>query len=87
MPLLGRFALIFAVSLALEGSQYILAVGSFDITDLITNTAGGIVGIGVYLIGRTLLRDKVKAERIIAVLVNLITVLLVGGTALILSLN
>ena len=87
MPLLGRFALIFAVSLALEGSQYILAVGSFDITDLITNTAGGIVGIGVYLIGRTLLRDKVKAERIIAVLVNLITVLLVGGAALILSVN
>lgn len=87
IPFWGKAALIFAVSLALEGSQYVLAVGSFDITDLITNTAGGIVGIGVYLIGRTLLRDKVKAERIIAVLVNLITVLLVGGTALIFSLN
>ena len=87
IPFWGKAALIFAVSLALEGSQYVLAVGSFDITDLITNTAGGIIGIGVYLIGRTLFRDKVKAERINAVLINLITVLLVGGTALILSLN
>lgn len=82
-----KSALIFAVSLVLECSQYGLEVGRFDITDLITNTIGGIVGIGVYLIGRTLLCDKVKAERIIAILVNLITVLMVSGTVLILSLN
>lgn len=87
MPLLGTAALIFAISLALERSQYILAVGCFDITDLITNTVGGMVGIGFYLIGRTLFRDKEKAERIIAALINTITVLLVGGMLLILSLN
>ena len=87
IPFGGKAALIFAVSLALECFQYILAVGSFDITDLITNTTGGLVGIGVYLIGRALSRDKVKAERIIAVLTDVITVLLVGGVFLILSLN
>jgi len=83
----GKAALIFAVSLALECSQYILAIGSFDITDLIANTVGGVIGIGVCLAGRTLLRDKVKAERIIAIFVDVVTVLLVGGILLIVSLN
>lgn len=87
MPHLGKAGLVFAISLALECSQYVFAVGRFDITDLITNTAGGVVGIGVYLIGRALLRDKVKADRAVAVFVNLVTVLLVSGTALILLLN
>ncbi|MDI9498206.1 MAG: VanZ family protein [Bacillota bacterium] len=87
MPLLGKAGFVFAISLALECSQYVLSVGRFDVTDLITNTAGGVIGIGVYLIGRSLFRDKVKADRAVAVFVNLVTVLLVGGTALILSLN
>jgi glycopeptide antibiotics resistance protein len=87
MPLLGKIALIFVASLALECSQYILAVGRFDITDLITNTVGGIIGIGIYLIGRALFRDKDNSERIIAVFIDVVTVLLVGGMLLILSLN
>ncbi|MDI9469798.1 MAG: VanZ family protein [Bacillota bacterium] len=87
MPLLGKAGFVFAISLALECSQYVFAVGRFDVTDLITNTAGGVVGIGVYLIGRALFRDKVKADRAVAVFVNLVTILLVGGTTLILSLN
>lgn len=87
MPFWGMTALVFAVSFALECSQYVLAVGRFDITDLITNTTGGLVGIGVYLIGCALFRDKEKAEQVIAVFVNFVTVLLVGGTFLMLSLN
>lgn len=38
---------VFLVSLAFEILQYALSVGVSDITDLITNTAGG--GIGFYL--------------------------------------
>lgn len=87
MPFWGKAVLVFAMSLALECSQVILAVGRFDITDLITNTVGGIVGIGVPLIGRAVFRDKVKAERIVAIFVDSITVLLVGVTFLIISLN
>lgn len=87
MPFWGKAVPVFAFSLALECSQYILAVGRFDITDLITNTVGGLIGIGFYLIGRALLRDKEKADRIIAVLINAVTALLVGGVCLILSLN
>ena len=79
MPLWGKAILIFAASLALECSQYILAVGSFDITDLITNTVGGLIGIGF--------RDKGDAEKVISVLIDVFTVLLVGGMFLILSKN
>lgn len=87
MSFWGKTALVFAISFVLECSQYILSVGGFDITDLITNTVGGVVGIGVYLTGLALFRDKVKAERIGAILVNAVTVLFVGGMLLILSLN
>lgn len=36
---------IAAASLLLEVSQYVLAVGSSDVTDVIANTAGGAVGV------------------------------------------
>lgn len=87
IPFWGKAALTFAASFALECSQYIFAVGSFDITDLITNTVGGLIGIGFYLIGHALLRDKDRADRSMAVLVDAVTVLFVGGMFLIVSLN
>jgi len=38
---------IAATSLALEVAQFVLAVGSSDVTDLIVNTAGGLVGLAI----------------------------------------
>jgi glycopeptide antibiotics resistance protein len=38
----------FLVSLIVEGLQFILAVGAFDITDIITNTLGGIIGLMIF---------------------------------------
>jgi glycopeptide antibiotics resistance protein len=35
------------VSVAMEGAQYVLAVGSSDVTDVITNTAGGVAGLAL----------------------------------------
>ena len=87
VPFWVETALVFVISLALECSQYIFAIGRFDITDLITNTVGGVVGIGICMIGRALFHNKEIAERAIAVLINLVTVLIVGGMFLILSLN
>jgi len=39
-------------SLALEVAQYVLAVGRSDTTDVITNTAGGLVGLGLLTLAR-----------------------------------
>ncbi len=38
----------FSVSLLVEAIQFIMAVGAFDITDIITNTSGGIMGFMLY---------------------------------------
>ena len=43
---------IAGASLAVEVAQYVLAVGSSDVTDLITNTAGGLAGLGVLVTRR-----------------------------------
>lgn len=43
-----KLVLIAITSLILEVFQYILAVGASDITDLINNTIGGIIGLLIY---------------------------------------
>lgn len=76
---LKKVGLVFANSLVLECTQYILAVGSFDITDLITNTIGGILGISAFSIWCTVFRSKEKPEQSFAILVNMIMILMAAG--------
>ncbi|MDQ2660796.1 MAG: VanZ family protein [Actinomycetota bacterium] len=49
---------IAGASSALEAAQYILAVGSSDITDVIVNTAGGLVGLSLLVPVRRRLRER-----------------------------
>lgn len=46
---LKMLAPIFFTSLLYEAIQYIWALGASDITDLITNTLGGVIGIDISL--------------------------------------
>ncbi|MEL4317522.1 VanZ family protein [Leifsonia sp. YIM 134122] len=39
-------------SLALEITQYVLAIGSTDVTDVVVNTAGGLAGLGLLALAR-----------------------------------
>lgn len=43
-----RLLPVFCASFALEALQYVCSLGASDITDLLSNTAGGAVGIGIY---------------------------------------
>lgn len=52
-------------SLAFELSQFLFAIGACDITDIITNTLGTVVGVGLYALLRKIFRDKQKADRFI----------------------
>ena len=50
----------FAVSLLLEVSQYVLSVGASDITDVITNTLGALIGVLFYNISIKLFKTEEK---------------------------
>jgi glycopeptide antibiotics resistance protein len=48
-----KLAGVFAgASLGLEITQHVLSTGSFDITDVIVNTAGGLAGLGLLALAR-----------------------------------
>ena len=53
----------FLLSFAFEVCQYLLAIGISDMTDLLTNTLGAAIGVGLYLLIREIWRDQQKAER------------------------
>ncbi|MGE8081397.1 VanZ family protein [Peribacillus loiseleuriae] len=66
---LKTLAPIFFTSLLYEVIQYIWAVGASDITDLITNTLGGVIGIGIFFVLHKIFEDRVfKAINVNAVL-------------------
>jgi glycopeptide antibiotics resistance protein len=49
---------IFLTSLAFEVIQYIFGIGATDISDLILNTFGGILGLGLFYVIEKILQDK-----------------------------
>lgn len=49
---------IAGASALLEAAQYVLAVGSADVTDVVVNTAGGLAGLGVVALARRALRAR-----------------------------
>jgi glycopeptide antibiotics resistance protein len=63
-----------AASLGLEVAEYVLAVGSSDLTDVVVNTAGGLLGFGVL----QLVRRRYRA-RTVSVLTRFCTVATVLG--------
>ena len=58
-----KFMLIAGTSFLLETMQYILAVGRSDITDVLTNTAGGLLGLAVYSIAARLIGNRIKSKQ------------------------
>jgi glycopeptide antibiotics resistance protein len=47
-------------SLVLESAQHLISTGSFDTTDLIVNTAGGLIGYGIFAALRRRLGDRAQ---------------------------
>lgn len=60
--IIKQIFMVLAVSLVFEITQYALAIGSSDITDIILNTLGGILGIaGVFFLKKLFGRHTDKA--------------------------
>lgn len=70
-------------SLTLEVLQYVFAIGATDITDLIGNTLGGIIGIAIYQLIQKLLKSENKTNKVLQILALIGTI---GLTALIIIL-
>ncbi|ENK1242778.1 VanZ family protein [Clostridium botulinum] len=58
---------IFSISLIFEVSQYVFGIGASDITDIITNTIGGIVGVGIYMVIKKVFKNDIKAKNFITI--------------------
>ncbi|EJO5348468.1 VanZ family protein [Clostridium botulinum] len=58
---------IFVISFIFEAGQYIFGIGASDITDIITNTIGGIIGIGIYMIIKKIFNDNIKVKNFITI--------------------
>ena len=70
---LPKLAIIVGFSLVVELIQYILAIGASDITDLITNSVGGILGLKLY----DLLNKYIRTEKLDRVIIAVGILLLV----------
>lgn len=63
-----KVALFSFISFLLEVSQYILRIGTFDITDIINNTLGGIIGFIIYQGIENAFKNRLKAQKFINIL-------------------
>ena len=63
-----NFLIISGISLLVELIQGLLAIGTFDIDDLILNSLGGLVGILAYKGLTAIFRDDKKVSTVIAIL-------------------
>ena len=58
---------IIIISLIFEVSQYVFGIGASDITDIITNTIGGVIGIGIYMAIKKIFKDDNKVKTFITI--------------------
>lgn len=71
-----KLAFVFIFSLAAEVIQFVLAIGTTDITDVITNTFGGLLGLMLYDVGKRYV-DNAKLDRFVTVVGMVLLVALI----------
>jgi glycopeptide antibiotics resistance protein len=69
-----KLLFILLLSMSVEITQYVLAIGRTDITDVITNTLGGYLGLTLYDLSQKYV-DKEKLNRFIVVAGTILVVL------------
>ena len=73
---------IVVLALAFELTQFIFAIGRADITDVLSNTLGGIIGMGIYALLSKVLKGR--TNKVINVLAAVFTILVLLLVALLL---
>lgn len=72
-----KLFLFFLISLICEGFQFILGVGASDITDIINNTLGGIIGLMIYKGIEKVFKNSVKTQKFINIIAIIGTILMI----------
>ncbi|MBP1048124.1 VanZ family protein [Enterococcus sp. BWM-S5] len=75
LPYWKQILLIAASSLFVEVLQFIFSIGVTDITDLITNTLGGITGILLYLLLKKYFANKLTLHKYLTTTATIGTIL------------
>ena len=75
--ILPKFAFILGFSITVELIQFILAIGATDITDVITNTVGGFLGLKLYGLSNKYMNNK-KLDRVIITVGTLFLVIFIA---------
>ena len=84
---LGKSVLTgFIFSLTMELCQYAFAIGGSDITDIITNTLGTLIGVTLYLVLTLIFKNKVKLNKVLNILALIVTLLFTSFIILVLIL-
>jgi glycopeptide antibiotics resistance protein len=68
-----RILVVSGTSVAFEAIQYAFGIGRSDITDVLGNTTGGLVGIGIYALSARLLGPR--TNRVLTIVALVVTVL------------
>jgi glycopeptide antibiotics resistance protein len=68
----------FFITFMLEGLQFLLRVGAFDITDIITNILGGMIGLLIYKAIEKEFKSSVQAQTFINLIAAIGTVLVIS---------
>jgi glycopeptide antibiotics resistance protein len=70
--------LSFLISLVCEGLQFILRLGAFDVTDIIANTLGGLIGLAIFKAIEKLFNNSIKAQKFINIFAAIGTVIMIS---------
>lgn len=85
--IIKKTSMIVSLSVIYESLQYILAIGATDITDVITNSFGGIIGLFVYFVIRKLFKTEKKALTFVTVCAGFFTVCTIIFMSMIIIVN
>lgn len=81
-----KLTFVFVFSLAVEIAQFVFAIGATDITDLITNTFGGFLGLLLYDLSSKYI-DHEKLDRFIVLAGTVLLVLFIVLRALLFNVS
>ena len=74
-----RITPCFLISLVFEVLQFVFGIGASDITDLIGNTLGGVIGIGIFYVIQKVFKTKsIQLINILALISTIAVVILLG---------